>query len=197
MALRLVGAKPLPEPMPEIVNWTPRKEHQWVFIDILYTIQENAFEHVICGTAATLVLVTWVLVLKSYAHMSLGKYTLTHYDALRSMLIFVTHLGHLTHICIGDSTIIVSDNGLSPNRCQAIFWTGMGKLLIGPLETNFNEISIEIQIFSFIRYISKGPLVKGEQFESASMYCNIDSLHVYSYRRHLMKRIVFGDLYFL
>ena len=90
--------------------------------------------------------------------MSLGKYTLTHYDALRSMQIFATHWGHLTHICIVDLTIIVSDNGLSPNRRQAIFWTEMGILLIGPLETNFNEILIEIQIFSFIRYISKGRL---------------------------------------
>ena len=95
----------------------------------LYIIQENEFEHVICGMAAILVLVTWVLVLKLYTHMSLGKYTLTHYDALRSMLIFVTHWGHLTHICIGDSTIIVSDNGLSPNRRQAIFWTEMGILM--------------------------------------------------------------------
>ena len=127
--------------------------------------------------------------------MSLSKYTLTHYDALRSMLNFVTHWGHLTHICIGDSTIIVSDNGFSPNQRQAIFWTVMGKLLIGPLETNFNEISIEIQIFSFISYISKGPLANGDQFVSASMYCNIDSLYLYSYRRHLKKIIVFDDLY--
>ena len=44
------------------------------------------------------------------------------------MLIFVTHRGNLTHICIGDLTIIVSDNGLSPNRRQAIFWTEVGIL---------------------------------------------------------------------
>ena len=36
----------------------------------------------------------------------------------------------------------------------------MAILLIGPLEKNFNEFFflIEIQIFSFIRYISKGRL---------------------------------------
>ena len=45
------------------------------------------------------------------------------------------------------------------------------------------------------RYISKGPLANGDQFVSASMYCNIDSLYVYSYRRHLIKIIVFDDLY--
>ena len=186
MALRLVGAKPLPEPMPEIVNCTPTKKHQWIFIDIFIHHSRKCI-----WTCHHWSQCTWVLVLKLYAHMSLGKYTLTHYYALRSMLIFITHWGHLTHICIGDSTIIVSNNGLSPNRHQAIFWTEMGKLLIGPLETNFNEISIEIQIFSFIRYISKGPLAKGDQFVSASMYCDIDSLYVYSYR------IVFDDLYIL
>ena len=38
--------------------------------------------------------------------------------------------------------IIGSDNGLSPNRHQAITWTNAGILLIGPLGTNFNEILI-------------------------------------------------------
>ena len=36
-----------------------------------------------------------------------------------------------------------SDIGLSPIRRQAIIWTNAGILLIGPLETNFSEISIE------------------------------------------------------
>ena len=57
MALRLVGAKPLPEPMPEIVNWTPRKKRQFLST-FLYMIQENAFEHVICEMAINLVLVS-------------------------------------------------------------------------------------------------------------------------------------------
>ena len=42
-------------------------------------------------------------------------------------------------------TIIGSDNGLSPD----IIWTNDGILLIGPLGTNFSEISIEILTFSF------------------------------------------------
>ena len=62
---------------------------------------------------------------------------------------FLTHWGRLTHICLGNLTIIGSDNGLSPGRRQAIIWTNAGILLIGTLGTNFNEISIEIQIFSF------------------------------------------------
>ena len=44
-------------------------------------------------------------------------------------------------------TIIVSDNGLSPGRHQAILWTNAGIFLIGPLGTNFNEILIKIQNF--------------------------------------------------
>ena len=55
----------------------------------------------------------------------------------------------MTHICVGNLTIIGSNNGLSPGRRQAIIWTNDGILLIGPLGTNFSELLIEIQIFSF------------------------------------------------
>ena len=52
------------------------------------------------------------------------------------------------HICVSKLTIIGSDNGLSPDRRQAIIWTNAGLLLIGPLGTNFSEILIGIQTFS-------------------------------------------------
>ena len=55
----------------------------------------------------------------------------------------------MTHICVSKLTIIGSDNGLAPDRRQAIIWTNAGILLIGPLGTNFNEISIEILTFLF------------------------------------------------
>ena len=55
----------------------------------------------------------------------------------------------MTHICVGKLTIIGSDNGLSPGRRQAIIWTNAGILLIEPLGTNFSEILIGIQTFSF------------------------------------------------
>ena len=55
----------------------------------------------------------------------------------------------MAHICVSKLTIIGSDNGLSPDRRQAIFWTNAGLLLIGPLGTNFSEILIEILTFSF------------------------------------------------
>ena len=50
---------------------------------------------------------------------------------------WLTHWGRVTHICI------------SKPRRQAIIWTNAGILWIGPLGTNFIEILIEIQTFSF------------------------------------------------
>ena len=55
----------------------------------------------------------------------------------------------MPHICVGNLTIIGSDNGLSPGRRQAIIWTNAGIVLIGPLGTNFSEILAEIVTFSF------------------------------------------------
>ena len=60
----------------------------------------------------------------------------------------LTHWRRVTHICVVKLTIIGSDNGLSPERRQAIIWTNAGILLVGPLGTNFSEILIEIQTFS-------------------------------------------------
>ena len=51
----------------------------------------------------------------------------------------LTHWGRVTHICVGKPAIIGSDNGLSPDRRQAIIWTNAGILLIGPLGTHFSE----------------------------------------------------------
>ena len=53
------------------------------------------------------------------------------------------------HLCLDDLTINGSDNGLVPGQCQAIIRTSAGILLIGPLQTNFFEILIEILTFSF------------------------------------------------
>ena len=61
---------------------------------------------------------------------------------------FLTYWSRVMHICIGKLTIIGSDNGLLPGLRLAIIWTNVGILLIGPLETNFSEIPIEIQTFS-------------------------------------------------
>ena len=69
---------------------------------------------------------------------------------MHSMLfVILTYWGRVTHICVGNLTIIGSDNGLSSGRCQAIIWTNAGILLIGPLGTNFSEILTKIITFSF------------------------------------------------
>ena len=66
----------------------------------------------------------------------------------------------MTHIWVGKQSIIVSDNGLSPVRHQAIIWTNAGILLIGPLGTNFSEILIKLLRFSFTKMHLKVSSVK-------------------------------------
>ena len=63
----------------------------------------------------------------------------------------LTHWGRVMHICVSKLNIIGSDNGLLHGRCQAITWTNANLLSIGPLETNFSEILIEILTFLFIK----------------------------------------------
>ena len=60
----------------------------------------------------------------------------------------LTHWGRVTHICVGKLIIIGSDNGLSPDRRQAIIWTNAGLLSIGSLRAYFSENLIKIQQFS-------------------------------------------------
>ena len=55
----------------------------------------------------------------------------------------------VTNICVGYLTIIGSDNCLSCGRRHAIIWTDAVILLIGPSETNFNEILISKLIIHF------------------------------------------------
>ena len=80
----------------------------------------------------------------------------------------LTHWGRVTHIRVSKLTIIGSDNGLSSGRRQAIIWTNAGILLIRPFETNFSEILIGDQTFSF-RKMELKMSVKWRSFVSASM----------------------------
>ena len=61
----------------------------------------------------------------------------------------LTHWGRFTHLCVCKLTNIGSDNGLSPGRRRAIILPIDAILLFGHLETNFTEILIAIQAFSF------------------------------------------------
>ena len=62
----------------------------------------------------------------------------------------LTHWSRVTHKCVGKLHVFIigSDNGLSPDRRQAIIWTNAGLLSIGPLRTYFSENLIKMQQFS-------------------------------------------------
>ena len=64
---------------------------------------------------------------------------------------YLTNWGPVTHICVSKRTVIGSDNGLLPIRRQAIIWTNVGILLIGPSGTIFSENLVEIDTFSFTK----------------------------------------------
>ena len=62
----------------------------------------------------------------------------------------------MTHICVSEPTSTGSDNGLSPGRRQANFWTNAG--------INFSEIVIEIQLFSLRKMRLKLSSAKRQPF---------------------------------
>ena len=82
--------------------------------------------------------------------------------------ISLTPVGRVTHVCVSTLTIIGSDNGLSPGRCQTILWTN-GVLLIRTSVTNFSEPSAKFIYFHSIKCIWKCRLQNGGHFVSASM----------------------------
>ena len=117
---------------------------------------------------------------------------------------YLTHWDRVTHICVGKLTIIVSDNGLSPERRQAIIWTNAGILLIGPLETNFSESLFAIETFSFRKMHFKISSAKWRSFclglnvlrRLSPTICNI---LVLSYKAliallHANARLVYGAI---
>ena len=115
-----------------IANWPDKKTHNAPFRTELCTLP---FWMVHCGI--------WIT-------CGFVRLACCHYRVWSSISgTGLTRWGRVTHICVVKLTIIGSDNGLSPGRCQAIIWTNAGILLIGPLGTNFSEILIGIQTFSF------------------------------------------------
>ena len=61
----------------------------------------------------------------------------------------LTHWGRVTHMYVGDLTIIGSDNGFVPVRRQSIILTHAGILLIRNLGTILSGILIRIYTFLF------------------------------------------------
>ena len=60
-------------------------------------------------------------------------------------VIMLTHWGRVTYICVGNLTIIGSDNGLSPGRRQAIICTNPGIYVNWTLRQNNRNANILIQ----------------------------------------------------
>ena len=89
---------------------------------------------------------------------------------LVDIILLLTQWGRVTHICLGKPIIIGSDNGLSPDRRQAIIWTNAGILLIRPLGRNFSEILIGIQTFSFKKMYLK---MSSEKWRSFCLGLNV------------------------
>ena len=87
----------------------------------------------------------------------------------------LTHWGRAIHICVSEIIIIGSDNGLSPGRRQAIIWTNVGILLIGPLGINFSEILIEINTFSLKKNNLKMASAKWRLFR---LGLNVLNIHI-------------------
>ena len=80
----------------------------------------------------------------------------------------LTYWCWVTHICVNKLTIIGSDNGLSPDRHQAIIWTNTGILLLWPLGTNFREILIEVLTVSFKKVRLEGSSLKWSRHQCAN-----------------------------
>ena len=107
-----------------------------------------------------------------FVNSSIENNNTTHFISHRCSIIIymwvsivsLTHWSRVTHICVSKLSILGSDNGLSPGRRQAIIWTNAGILLIGPLGTNFSEILIEINTFSFKKLLLKTSSAKWRPF---------------------------------
>ena len=119
-------------------------------------------------------------VIQTIEHMMWDEVNLDNFGHHYINLYLLIHWDWVMHICVGNQTIIGSDNGLSPDRRQAIIWTNAGILLIRPLGTNFSEILIEIYTLSFKKIHLKmssrkwRPLCLG--LNVLSMYCLILTL---------------------
>ena len=74
----------------------------------------------------------------------ISRPALSYFTYFTAHDIYLTRWGRMTHICVSKLTVIGS-----PDWCQAIIWTNTRILLIWPLGTNFSEILIKIQTFSF------------------------------------------------
>ena len=103
-----------------------------------------------CKSARHLKFILIVEVFSSLDIISAQKISMAY-----SVVIFNSLRPSDSYIYISKLTISGSDYDLSPDRCKVIDWTNAEILLIGPLGTNFSEIIILIQTFSFKKWVWK------------------------------------------
>ena len=143
--------------------YRPLKFQKWQ-ISSIYSVVYDQYENVLSRHVPVLLLRHMVVVLVQclLSCYNIRICTIFHCRSLstcinlqsaknqsHSTCVCITHWRRVTHICVGNTTIIGSDNGLSPGRRQAIIWTNAGILSIGPLGTNFGDNLIEIHVSSF------------------------------------------------
>ena len=83
----------------------------------------------------------------------------------------------VAHICVSKLTIIDSDDGLSPGRRQAIFWTNAGILLMGHLGNSnrksyffFKKIHFKNVVWKMAAILSRPQCVKKRRQEQNGKY---------------------------
>ena len=145
-------------------------------IEIGESLSRRSFKRIILSTAPMILKVhlmnhlTHCDLMTPYGVKNLGNepwiYTTQHWNTVLTtkIYVFLTHWDRVMHICVSRLNIIGSDNGLSPDRHQVIIWTNAWILLNGPLGTNFSEIVIEIDKFSFKNMYLKMSSAKWRQF---------------------------------
>ena len=94
------------------------------------------------------------------------------YDISTYWSLELTHWGRVTHICASQVTVVGSDNGLSPDRRQAIIWTNAEILLIEPLRTTLSDMLIEVDTFSILENIIENVAWKMAAIWSWPQYVN-------------------------
>ena len=83
-----------------------------------------------------------------YSHATKDSFIRLFIITLNDYSELLTHWNRVTHICVGNLTIIGRNNGLSPGWRQHIIWINVGVLVIGHLATKFRELLIEILTLS-------------------------------------------------
>ena len=144
-----------------LILFTPRRQFQWQFCVVRYLL--NTWMLILAGWFQYHHKIKLILSLIEFSNIiqmfsldiktpdtklvAIWRYNTyeknevhasTQYDYVnRPVVGWLTHWGRVTHIFVGTNTNIGSDNGLSPDRRQAIIWTNARILLIAPLEINF------------------------------------------------------------